>query len=150
MDFWSAPTFATAYGLSSTIPTSVLEDCLNEAQEVIEAYTLSTAYATAVAGGVGQYTFKRVMAELALFFLDRHPLFAPKHVKSEEKEYVNIKRYKQTYIQMNGPASWSRGWILEQLIDYKAETEFVPYETWGTGRFASASLVVEEDEDVWP
>jgi len=144
MDFWTASDLQTAYGLSA-ISVTILEACLNEAQADIQAYATTTAYATAKGGGAGQYTFKRVMAELALYYLDRRPLIAPRHVKSESKEYAGVKKYKQEYLQINGPESWSDGWILGQLIAFKVATTFEPCDSWGTGRFVAPRLTTVEE-----
>ena len=146
MDFWTAITFQTAYGLSA-ISTAILTDCLNEAQADIAAYTTTTAYAAALGGGAGQYKFKRVMAELALFYLDRRPGIAPQRVKSSSKEYSGVKKFKQTYQEMNGAESWSSGWILGQLIAYKVAITFESVDSWGTGRFIAPRLTIEEEEE---
>lgn len=147
MDFWTAITFQTHYGLSS-ISATILEDCLLDAQESLSNYTTTDSYADAVASGDYARRFQRVMGELALYYLFRLPQVAPGTVKAESKEYSGLKKYRQEYQGLAAKVDqWTEEKLLEQLIIFRRDDTFDPLVPWGTSRFVDTlAIEVEEDE----
>jgi len=145
-DFWGVESWKEAYGITNEDP--ICQAVLLDADERMAAYCDATAYATAVAGGTATRLFTRVNGELALYYLDRRPQLAPKQVEESRKEYAGVKKYMQKYRPSSLMAQWTEDEILAQLIEYKTETgdsaSFASAVTWGTGRFVSGSLTIDE------
>lgn len=147
-DFWEVTSFKEAYGLTNE--DEICRGVLLDADERMTAYCDTTAYATAVAGGEATRLFTRVNAELALYYLDRRPQVAPKQVKESRKEYAGVKKYVQTYLP-SSISGWTEDEILAQLIEYKTDegesASFAATVAWGTGRFVSGSLTIDESSE---
>lgn len=148
-DFWAVADWKTAYGI--TVSNDISEDVLLDADESMTNYCTAESYADALAGGDYGRLFTRVNGELALYYLDRRPQVGPKQVTESRKEYDGIKKYVQKYSSSSIMADWTEDSILDQLIDFKdvddSDTAFSAVVPWGTGRFVSGSLVVDESSD---
>ena len=126
-------------------PLSTVRDVLIDADERVQAYVTENHYARAVAQEAPQYRlFRRVIGELAFFYLLRRPA-GLQQITSSTKHYGdNTKNLSQTYASSASTLMGTdEATILSQLISYKRQTESGASpgragtgvtRTWGTGQ----------------
>lgn len=139
--FWVIQNWQDQYAPLAALITIV--DVLNDADLSVQSYVTSASYSSAEAQTEPPYSlFRRVIGELAFFYLSRRP-GGVQQIKSSSKEYGDsTKKMSQTYnTSISSLMKMSEKDILMQLIDYREAPEEIdftdehPYtRTWGTGR----------------
>jgi len=138
--FWNISTWQAQYAQS--ISLSTIFDLLTDADEQVQDYVTEASYALAETLVIPFRLFRRVIGELAFFYLLRRP-GGLQQITSSTKQYGDaVKKMTQQYqVSASTLMEMSERVILSQLIVYRkpseeeAETTTKPMtHTWGTGR----------------
>lgn len=142
--FWEIQEWQTQY--APLAGSGLVVDLLTDADTAVQEYVTAASYAeaeTQIGTAVYPYRlFRRVIGELALFYLSRRP-GGVQVLKSATKQYGDTtKKMSQTYdtsiLSIRGMSEQD---ILAQLFSYREEPEEIDFtvehpftRTWGTGR----------------
>lgn len=148
--FWLLSDWKAQYAALASLTT--VQDVLTDADEMIQDYVTEASYTLAETLVVPYHLFRRVIGELAFFYLMRRP-GGLQQIKSSTKSYGDTtKKMTQQYdVSASALMETSERIILSQLIAYRkpseeeAETTLKPMtHTWGTGRHFGLSVA-----DLW-
>jgi hypothetical protein len=147
---WSTATFKAATGV--TVSDAIVEDLLTDADYRVQAYITDAAYADADADtpddAVAARLIRKAIKDLTLLYLRRDSHISPVADEYEERYAGNVKAFRvKTNIQTGVTLAVTEKDILATLSAYAEAVDFTPCVARGSGRFVSASLLIDEDED---